>query len=337
MPVDLIIDGHHGAVPITILTGFLGAGKTTLLNHVLTGDHGRHVGVLVNDFGSVNVDAELVVGVDQGAISLANGCVCCEIRDDLVESVLTLLERPEPVDHILLEASGVADPGGIFMTFSDCGLREAVRLDGVICVVDAEQVFAHPEYPPLLDLKLRQVGFSDMIILNKVCLAGPQQVEVVRSWLDHHFNRLRIIETNYCDVPGEVLIGSGRFDPCLDGDAVQPPEPAREGHNHELSGMFSTRSYENLRPMKLDALREAMRTLPGAVYRVKGFVYCVEVPQRRVVLQVVGRRVDLSVHDPWDRRVPRTQLVAIGAPGAVDECGLDERLVACEASTSPNG
>src|SRR5271167_4835683 len=168
-----LIDDIGNAVPITILTGFLGAGKTTLLNRILTGNHGLRVGVLVNDFGSINIDAELVVGVDGNMISLANGCVCCQIRDDLVESVVDLIGRPERIEYILLEASGVADPAGIFATFNDANLRDQIRLDSVICVVDAEQVFAHPEYPPLMDLKLRQVGFADMLILNKVDLAGP--------------------------------------------------------------------------------------------------------------------------------------------------------------------
>jgi hypothetical protein len=140
----------------TILTGFLGAGKTTLLNRILAGNHGLRVGVLVNDFGAVNIDGKLVVGVDANTISHANGCVCCQIRDDLAESVTALLARPETVEYILLEASGVADPAGIFMTFTDPGLRDRIRLDSVTCVLDADQVFAHPEYPPLLDLKLRQ-------------------------------------------------------------------------------------------------------------------------------------------------------------------------------------
>ena len=189
--------------------------------------------MLVNDFGAINVDAELVVGVEDGMISLANGCVCCQIRDDLIESVEALLERADPVEYILLEASGVADPSGIFMTFTDSKYRDQIRLDSVTCVVDADQAFAHPEFPALMDLKLRQIGFADMVVLNKVDLAGPEQVERVKSWIDDHFNRVRIIEASHCDVPLEVLLAVGRFDPARKIVANHSPHDHDPGDPHD--------------------------------------------------------------------------------------------------------
>lgn len=316
-----IIEDRGKAVPMTILTGFLGAGKTTLLNRLLTGDHGLRVGVLVNDFGSINIDAELVVGVDANTISLANGCVCCEIRDDLIAAVHALLDRPETVEYILLEASGIADPGGIFMTFVDPDLRDRIRLDSVTCVVDADQLFAHPEYPPLMDLKLRQAGFADMLVLNKVSLAGAERVARARDWLDDHFNRLRIVETDYCAVPYDVLLGVGRFDPMRALESI--------GSVQKNTSDFSTWSYQTDQPLGLDALREALRKLPAGIFRAKGIVYSSDAPGQRAVLHVVGRRVDISLHDEWGQRRPRTQIVVIGAAGGIDPTYLEQTFATC--------
>jgi G3E family GTPase len=209
--------------------------------------------------------------------------------------------------------------------------------------VDADQVFAHPEYPPLMELKLHQVGFADMLILNKVDLAGPGQVAKVRAWLDDHFNRLRIVETNYCEVPYEILLGVGRFDATraeLNSHRVaQSCTEANcrdECHEHDYHGqdhskVFSTWSYQTNEPLALDALRERLRKLPGNVYRVKGVVYSTDVPKRRAVLQVVGRRVDISIQEEWGQRAPCTQIVAIGAAGSIDARLLEKTFASCIA------
>lgn len=275
-----LAEDQGAAIPVTILTGFLGAGKTTLLNRILSEDHGLQVAVLVNDFGEINIDAELVVGVEDDAagalrsISLANGCVCCQIRDDLLETVEELINRPDKVEYILLEASGVADPAGIAATFKSFKNRDRIRLDSVTCVIDVDQILAHQEYDNLTQLKLRQIAFADMVILNKVDLAGAEKFGEVHRWIDHHFNRIRTVETNYCDVPYAILMSVGRYDPAQDF-LRQVEHRHTNGHTHDRDHNhgheFSTWSYETDQPMSLDVLNQiaalllAQATLWGGV------------------------------------------------------------------------
>ena len=332
--------GTH-AVPLTVLTGFLGAGKTTLLNRILTGDHGLRVAVLVNDFGSINIDAELVVGIenDGDVINLANGCVCCNIRDDLAAAVTELMARPEQPEYILLEASGVADPSGIALTFMDDGMRDRIRLDSIMCVVDAEQVFAAPE---MMELKLRQVAFADMLILNKVDLVTPEEIDRIKAWLDDRFHRYRLVEASGGNVPLEILLSVGRFDPSQLDAAPPHAEPGHPsecdgsdrgghglGHRHDHTQVFRTWSYEAEAPLSLEALRETARRLPASVYRCKGVVHTAEEPGRRVILQVVGKRVDISMGDEWNGRPPRTRIIAIGAHDGVDGALMHEAFDRC--------
>ncbi len=312
-------------VPVTLLTGFLGAGKTTLLNRILNGQHGLRVGVLVNDFGAINIDAELVEGVEENMISLTNGCICCEIRDDLVNSLEQLLTRADAIDYVLLEASGVADPEGIVMTFLDQRYEGLLRLDSITCIIDAEAIFVHGDNEQLNMLKLRQIGFADLVVLNKIDLVGPEHVDVAREWIDHHIHRIRIIEATRCDVPLEILLAVGRFDP------AHVVSQQGDGHHHghgTLGSMFQTWSFESDRPFSLEALRHMVRReLPASVYRCKGIVYAADHPDKRLTLQIVGRRTEIYELDEWGERTPRSQIVAIGS--SIDAQDLSNKFDAC--------
>ena len=317
-------------VPLTILTGFLGAGKTTLLNHILTGDHGLRVGVLVNDFGSINVDAELIVDIEDGMVSLTNGCVCCQIRDDLVESVAELIDRDEPVEYVILEASGVADPAGIYMTFLESTYRDRVRLDSVTCVVDADQALAD-NHPDVATLKLRQIGFADLVVLNKIDLAGVDGATAVKRWIDSHFTRVRLVPAIHCDVPLEILLSVGRFDAASPAGGHASRRSHDHGHGSEPDSVpFSAQVYAGDQPLQRRLLeRMIKRELPANIYRCKGFIHLADDPENRYVLQVVGRRVDLVPDRPWGSDKPSTRVVSIAHKSTLDPDQLSRLFSRC--------
>lgn len=303
------------ATPITILTGFLGAGKTTLLNHILRGANGMRIAVLVNDFGAINIDAELVESVREDTVNLRNGCICCSIRGDLLAAVLALLRRSEPPEYIIIECSGVADPVAVARTFVLPELRLYVQLDSTITVVDAEQVHANEEYQDLIG---DQIAAADIVLLNKIDLASANLRAGLHEWIGYLVPRARILEVEHAQAPLELLLGVGAY-----GRALERPE-----HCHEHNAQFATWSFEADQPFHFHALRQTLAELPDGVFRAKGVLWVAEETHRQVVLHLVGRRVTLSPAANWGEEPRRSRLVLLGRPNSVDAEALHQQFTA---------
>lgn len=218
------------------------------------------------------------------------------------------------------------------MTFTDARFRDRIRLDSITCVMDAEQVFAAPEQ---MQLKLWQIASADLLVLNKVDLVGRDQIVKIKAWLDEHFHRYRLIEAERGNVPLEILLSVGRFDATQldsshsDHDVHTCHDPHCHHHHGNHARAFSTWSYETDQPMSLDALQEVASRRPANIYRCKGVAHSIDEPKRRAVLQVVGKRVDITLDNEWGDRPPHTRIVAVGAPGAMVAEALREKFNRC--------
>lgn len=308
-------------VPLTVLAGFLGSGKTTLLNRILAADHGSRVTVFVNDFGSIDIDSRLIASRDATTITLDNGCVCCSVSNDLVAQLTGVLEGPAAPEHVLIETSGVSDPGRLLVALRDPHLRRLSRIDGVITLVDASTIDAIP--PSVRELARRQLASADVIVFNKVDLVTAAELADLRGRFSHP--SARVVETSYGDVPLEIALG-------VNGSAAaQAAEPGRAVRALDHGDVFATWSWVCVRPLSYDAVRAVLASLPPDVFRAKGFLYLAEAPGERVVAHVVGRRVDVRPHGTWEGAEPRSELVFISLERGADVARLRERLAATVA------
>ena len=225
-----------GLIPVTVLTGYLGAGKTTLLNRILSEDHGKRYAVIVNEFGEIGIDNDLVVGADEEVFEMNNGCVCCTVRGDLIRVVQGLIKRKGGFDAIIVETTGLADPGPVAQTFFvDDDVKARTRLDSVTTVVDAKHVLLR-----LSDSReaREQIAFADQIVLNKTDLVSPDDLKMIEARLRRLNPLAPIHRAQRSNVPLEAVLGRGGFalDRILD---LEPqflnPAHGEEGHVHDDS------------------------------------------------------------------------------------------------------
>ncbi len=302
-------------VPILLVTGFLGAGKTTIVNHLLAHAEGRRIAAVVNDFGAINIDAELIAGASDGVVSLSNGCICCSLEGDLLRTLATLLRRDPRPEFIVIETSGVADPSDIVRNLMDPVIWREAPLETVLCVVDATTPLERFD-----DALLRaQLRMADVVALSKLDLAeaaGREARDVIRALRPAAV----VVDATQGEVPAALLFPA---------DVDRLPAPREPGPRRPAEDRFETLSWTSERPVSLPRLQQAIGKLMPKLARAKGLFETVEQPGRLTVFQLAGGRATLAPGKAPAAGVPRARIVFIAEIGMLSIAEIESVMSAC--------
>ena len=306
----MIANLENKAVPVTVLTGYLGAGKTTLLNRILTYEHGKKVAVIVNEFGEVGIDNQLVIDADEEIFEMNNGCICCTVRGDLIRIIGNLMRRRDKFDHLVIETTGLADPAPVIQTFFvDEEIQTQMNLDAVVTVVDAKHIWSHWHS----DEAQEQIAFANVILLNKTDLVEPRQLAELEQKIRAMNGMVKIYPTQNAEIAMDAVLGVRAFD--LDRALEIDPEfLGEDAHEHDES-VFSFAIVESgaVDLEKLNKwLTELLQTQGPNIFRMKGILNIAQ-EDNRFVFQGVHMIFDGKPDRPWKTEEARkNELVFIG-------------------------